>query len=333
MASAMKDTMRAVVIREPGGPDVLELQDVERPTPGPDDVLVRVASSGLNRADLIQRRGFYPAPPGYPPDIPGLEYAGLVEAVGASVEGMAIGDAVMGITGGGGYAEFVVAPAATTVAVPGGMDPVDAGAIPEVFMTAFDAVFLQEHLCTGEILLVLAVGSGVGTAAVQLGHRAGATVIGTSRTRAKLDAAAALGLAHGVLGDDTWPQQVKEVTDGRGVDVILDLVGGAYLAGSQRVLAERGRHIVVGVPGGMKAEIDLRVLMGKRASIRGTVLRARPVAEKVALARAFERDVVPGFESGELKPVIDRIFPVAEVSAAHAHMEENRNFGKILLGW
>jgi putative PIG3 family NAD(P)H quinone oxidoreductase len=325
--------MWAVVIREPGDPEVLELVAVPRPEPGPGEVRVRVASSGLNRADLLQRRGRYPVPPGYPKDIPGLELAGTVDALGEGVTTWAAGDAVMGILGGGGYAEYALSPASTLVPVPDGMPPAVAGAIPEVFMTAFDAAFVQEGLAAGETMLVHAVGSGVGTAAVQLALRAGAQVIGTSRTPDKLDRAREVGLEHGVLAGDQWAERVLELTGGRGVDVILDLVGGPYLEGNQRVVAERGRHIVVGVPGGSEATISLRLLMGRRASIRGTVLRARPLPEKEALARAFAAEVLPGFAAGELRPVIDRTFPAAGAAAAHAYMEENRNFGKILLEW
>ena len=325
--------MRAVVIREPGGPEVLELRRVPVPEPGAGEVRVRVATSGLNRADLLQRRGRYPVPPGYPEDIPGLELAGTVDALGEGVTAWSVGDAVMGILGGGGYAEHAISPASTLVAVPQGMTPADAGAVPEVFMTAYDAAFLQEGLARGETLLVHAVGSGVGTAAVQLARRVGARVIGTSRTAEKLEQARAVGLDEAVLADDGWPERVLELTENRGVDVILDLVGGPYLEGNQRVIAERGRHIVVGVPGGSDATISLRTLMGRRASIRGTVLRARPLPEKEALAEAFTREVLPGFAAGELRPVIDRTFPAEAAAEAHRYMEENRNFGKILLAW
>jgi len=325
--------MKAIVMRGPGGPDVLELREVPRPDPHAGEVRVRVASSGLNRADLSQRLGRYPAPAGSPQDILGLELAGTVDALGSGVRGLEEGDAVMGILGGGGYAEYAISPAETLVPVPTGMSLTVAGAIPEVFMTAFDAAFMQEGLQAGETLLVHAVGSGVGTAALQLARRAGAKVIGTSRTPDKLTRAAELGLEYGVLADERWPERVLELTGGRGVDVILDLVGGSYLAGNQRVVAERGRHIVVGVPAGAEATISLRALMGRRASIRGTVLRARPVAEKAAVARAFERDVLPGFATGELVPVIDRVFPADAVAEAHARMEANESFGKILMEW
>jgi len=329
----MSDMMKAIVMRGAGGPEVLELREVPRPEPGPGEVRVRVASSGLNRADLSQRMGRYPAPPGSPQDILGLELAGTVDALGKGVRGLEVGDAVMGILGGGGYAEYALSPQETLVPVPEGMSPATAGAIPEVFMTAYDAAFMQEGLKAGETLLVHAVGSGVGTAALQLARRAGATVIGTSRNQDKLERARELGLEHGVVADEGWPDRVLTLTGGRGVDVILDLVGAAYLAGNQRVVAERGRHIVVGVPAGSEATLNLRVLMGRRASIRGTVLRARPVAEKSAVAAAFVREVLPGFVSGTLAPVIDRVLPASEVAEAHRLLESNRSFGKILLEW
>ena len=329
----MSDRMRAVVIREPGGPAVLEVRRVPIPAPGPGDVRVRVSAFGVNRADVLQRMGRYPAPPGYPPDILGLELAGEVDAVGVGVERWRVGDRVMGVVGGGGYAERVCAPADTLVRVPDRLEDLEAAAVPEVFMTAFDAAFEQEGLRQGETLLVHAVGSGVGTAAVQLATLVGAHTIGTSRTPEKLERAAALGLEHGLLGDDAWPERVRTLTEGSGVDVILDLVGAPYVAGNQRVLGERGRWIVVGVTGGSKAEIDLRVLMGRRGSIRGTVLRARSVEEKAALARAFEVHVLPGFANRSLKPVIDRVFTADDAPSAHRYMEQNENFGKILLTW
>ena len=330
---ALARTMQAVVITEVGGPEVLQVRDVPCPVPGEAEILVRVAASGVNRADLLQRRGGYAAPSGSPQDIPGMEFSGTVEAVGPGVDRWREGDAVMGIVGGGAYAGFVVTHADAAVPVPRGMDVERAGAIPEVFMTAFDAVFLQEGLTEGETLLVHAVGSGVGTAALQLGRAFGATVLGTSRTPGKLERAAELGLEHAILGDDDWPDRVMEVTGGRGADVILDLVGGPYLAGNQKVLATGGRHIVVGVTGGPRTEIDLRSLMVRRGSIRGTVLRARPLEEKIALTRAFERDALPKFASGALRPVVDRILAAGEAQEAHRLLETNATFGKVLLRW
>lgn len=329
--------MRAVVITEPGDPDVLEVREVDAPTPGPGEVLVRIGSSGINRADLLQRQGRYPAPPGWPEDVPGLEFAGVVEAVGDGCRVRSVGDRVMGIVGGGGYAERATTHERATVTIPEGLSIEEAGAVPEVFMTAFDAVFLQCGLEVGETLLVHAVGSGVGTAAVQLARALGARTIGTSRTPEKLERAAELGLDVGVEtgegADRDWPARVAEATDGRGVDVILDLVGAPYIAGNLDVLARRGRWIVVGVPGGTTGPMDLRALMAKRASVTGTVLRARPLEEKIELAEAFESDVVPLFEDGALGPVIDTVFPPDAAADAHRRMEANLNFGKLLLTW
>ncbi len=325
--------MQAVVIRAFGDPESMELQERGPPEPGPEEILVRVLVSGLNRADLAQRRGHYPAPPGWPADIPGLEFAGTVAGLGSGETRWKMGDRVMGIVGGGAYAQYLVTHGSTAVNIPDGLSFREAGAIPEVFMTAYDALFRQVGLARGETVLIHAVGSGVGTAAVQLAEAFGARSIGTSRSREKLERARLLGLGVGVPADERWPRRVLEATSGRGVEVVLDLVGGAYLEGNQEVLAAGGRHIVVGVPGGGRAQIDLRKLMGKRATLRGTVLRARSVAEKAALAREFEATVVPLFQEGRVRPVIDRTFPPAEVCGAHRWMEENRNFGKILLEW
>lgn len=329
----MGSTMRTVVIREPGGPEVLEVRELPIPRPGPGEIRVRVVAAGVNRADLLQRRGGHPAPPGWPSDIPGMEFSGIVEKVGAGVTRWRAGHAVMGILGGGGYAEYVVTHADAAMAVPAGMAVDVAGAIPEVFLTAFDAVLLQEHLQAGETLLVHAVGSGVGTAALQLGRMVGATVLGTSRSDDKLRCASELGLHHAIPGDHRWPDAVLEATENRGADVILDLVGGPYLAGNQRVLAPGGRLIVVGVTGGATAQVDLRALMTRRASIRGTVLRVRTLDEKIALTRAFEDRALGGFTTGELRPVVDRMLPAGDAPAAHRLLEANATFGKVLLLW
>lgn len=325
--------MRAIAITEPGGPEVLELVDVPAPEPGFGQIRVRVAGSGINRADLLQRAGRYPAPPGCPADIPGLEFAGRVESVGPGVTRWVEGDSVMGIVGGGGYGELLVTHERTAVPVPAELDEVAAAGVPEVFMTAFDALFRQALLSAGETLLIHAVGSGVGTAAVQLARRAGARTVGTSRTSRKLDAARALGLDHAVLGEDSWPAGVREATGGRGVDVILDLVGGPYLAGNLLSMAVGARQVVVGVPGGARAELDLRGLMARRASIRGTVLRARSLEEKAALARDFERRVLPGFADGSLRPVVGDTVRPEHVADAHRAMEANKTFGKLVIVW
>lgn len=327
--------MKAVVMREPGGPDVLEVREVPRPEPGPGELLVEVAASGVNRADVLQRQGLYPPPPGWPADIPGLEFSGRVAARGAGTDLFAEGDTVMGLVGGGGYARYLVVPEREVMPAPRGLPLVEAGALPEAFLTAFDACFLQLGLAAGETLLVHAVGSGVGTAALQLARAAGVRVIGTSRTADKLDAAAKLGLDHGVLAEtpDAWVGPVKELTEGRGADVILDLVGGPYLPGNVRSVAERGRIVCVGIPGGRRNELDIRGLMGKRASLTGTVLRARPPEEKAALAREASRRLVPLFESAELRPVVDRSYAPTAAADAHRRMDDNLNFGKLLIVW
>lgn len=327
--------MKAIVMSGHGGPEVLELREVDTPEPGPAEVRVRVRRSGLNRADLSQRRGRYPAPPDWPQDIPGLEFSGEVDACGPGVHGFASGDRVMGIVGGGGYAESVVTHHRTLVPVPENLDEDGAGAVPEVFMTAFDALFGQAGLSLGDTLLVHAVGSGVGTAAVQLAAAAGVRTLGTSRTPDKLRRAGELGLDVAVEAGEgsNWVEGVRSATEGRGVDVILDLVGGGYLEGNLEVLAPGGRQIVVGVPSGTRAELDLRKLMGKRARLMGTVLRARPLEEKIDLAREFTRHVVPLLGAGAVRPVVDRVFPAREAPAAHAYLESNASFGKVLLSW
>ena len=324
--------MRAVVIPEFGGPEVLRLASVPDPRPSENEIVVGVRASGVNRADLLQRRGLYPPPPGQS-EVPGLEFAGVVEEAGAGATRWRPGDRVMGIVGGGGYAERVVVHERVAVAVPEGMPWSVAGAIPEVYMTAFDAVFRQAGLKRGEAVLVHAVGSGVGTAAVQLARRAGARTIGTSRTASKLKRAADIGLDVGLDGESAWDRAVRSETDGRGADVVLDLVGAPYLARNQAAIAVGGRHVVVGVPGGNRAEIDLRALMARRARLFGTVLRARAVEEKAALAAEFGAEVLPGFAEAWLLPVIDRVYPVSRAADAHGRMEANRNFGKIVMVW
>ncbi|MDE2875438.1 MAG: NAD(P)H-quinone oxidoreductase [Gemmatimonadota bacterium] len=324
--------MRAIVIPEFGGPEVLQLADVPDPEPSDGEILVKVKASGVNRADLLQRRGLYPAPPGES-EVPGLEFAGVVEEVGGGVTRWRPGDRVMGIVGGGGYAERVAVDERVAVAVPEGMPWSMAGAIPEAYMTAFDAVFRQAALRRGETLLIHAVGSGVGIAAMQLGRRAGAYTIGTSRTASKLVRAGGMGLDAGLDGGGAWERSVMKETHGLGADVIQDLVGAPYLARNQAAIAVGGRHVVVGVPGGSRAEIDLRALMARRARLFGTVLRARAVEEKAGLAEEFSAEVVPGFLDGWLLPVVDRVFPVSRAADAHLRMEANRNFGKIVMVW
>ncbi len=324
--------MRAVFITAPGGPEVLELREASVPKPGTGGVRVRVKAAGVNRADLLQRRGLYPPPPGWPADIPGLEYAGVVDRVGHGVSLWRPGDRVMGLVGGGGYADYVVVPEREAIRIPEGMSFEEAGAVPEVFITAHDALFTQLGLGLGQRLLIHAVGSGVGTAALQLAGVAGATVFGTSRSAWKLERARDLGLDVPIDSSaQDLAEIVRRVTDGAGVDAILDLVGGPYLAGSLESLAIKGRMIVVGLTAGRTTQIDLGVLLRKRLHVVGTSLRMRPLEEKIAAARAFERDVGGLLASGRVRPIIDQVFPIEEAAEAHRHMEANANFGKIVI--
>lgn len=339
-ASALTPIRIACIrIREPGGPDVLERVHRTLPPPAAGQARVRVRASGVNRADLLQRRGRYPAPDGYDDTLPGLEYAGTVEALGPGCRLRSVGDRVMGILGGHGYAEAVNVPERETIVVPDGVTLVDAAAIPEAFLTAWDALFGQARLRSGESVLIHAVGSGVGSAAVQLARDAGARTVGTSRTPRKVERAGALGLDRGIVAPsdegerEAWSDQLLKGEDGNGVDVILDLVGGSYLDGNLRVLGHRGRWIVVGVPGGTRGTLDLRALMAARGRIQGTLLRARPPEEKATLAREFERRVVPRFASGHLRPVVGEVIPAPDARRAHEIMEANRNWGKLLLRW
>jgi NADPH2:quinone reductase len=326
--------MRAVVLRSYGGPEVLQLVDVPDPVPGPDDVLASVEATAVNRADTVQRLGRY-APPGPRPahEIPGLEFAGVVEAVGERVRRWRAGDRVFGLLSGGGYAERVLTHERMLLPVPPGMTAEQAAAIPEVFFTAFDALFRQAGLSAGESVLVHAAASGVGTAAIQLAVDAGATAFGTTRSTVKAEQAARAGATMVVVGDDSadFASTVVAANGGRPVDVVLDLVGASYLARSLAALAPGGRLVVVGLVGGTRAEIDLGQLLNRRLHVIGTLLRPRPVEEKMALTAAFERVVLPRFASGRLHPVIDRVLPLAEAAEAHRLIEANAVVGKIVL--
>jgi len=337
--------MKAIRIREPGGPEVLEIGDAPTPRPGADDVLVRVRVAGINRADVLQRMGRYPAPPGSPPDIPGLEFAGEVVEVGENVSVWKTSDRVMGILGGGGYAEYTAVPAAQLLRAPKEMSWLEAGAIPEVFLTAADALFERGRLLAGETVVVHTAGGGVGTAALQLAREAGAgTVIGTA-SAPKLDRIRQAGLPldfgfdRAQIGAEYEPrllaQAVRQASNGGGADVILDTVGAPYWGANIASLATLGRLVVVGVLGGSVVHADLRALMAKRATVVGTVLRARSIAEKAAVTAEFRRRFLPAFSRAKaempLVPVIDRGYPLAEAAEAHRYVESNRSFGKVLL--
>jgi NADPH2:quinone reductase len=323
--------MRAVVFTPDHELIVTERPD---PRPGPGEVLVRVHGAGLNRADLIQRAGFYAAPPGSPADIPGLEFAGEVVAHGEGISEPALGARVFGIAGGGGQAELLAVPATQCAAVPEALDLVTAGSVPEVFVTAHDALVTQAAMQRGEVLLVHAVGSGVGTAAVQLGRATGCTVVGTARTPEKLEQARALGLDHGVLAArELDPAALAaDITAAVGpVDVVLELVGGDYLVTDIAVTGLRGRIALVGMMAGSRTQVDLGSLLMKRIRIYGTTLRARSVEEKAAATAGFVRDVVPLLARGEITPVVARTMPLEDAAAAYELLASDSVFGGIVL--
>lgn len=323
--------MRAVIASEPGEVDVLKV--VERPdlTAGPGELLVGVVATAVNRADLLQRRGLYPPPAGAS-DVLGLEASGHVLAVGEGVDGWSEGDGVCAVLPGGGYAEQVVVPAAVAMPLPTGVSAVDAGAVPEVFATAWDNVFRRARLATGETLLVHGGASGVGTATIQLAKRAGCRAIVTAGSADRVAACIDLGADDGVVYRDTdWSQRVLELTGGRGVDVILDVVGGSYLRPNLACLATEGRLVVIGLQGGAKTELNLGVVLSKRIAVMGSTLRARTVKERVPLMESLVADVWPGFADGSLRPVIDRVLPLEQVAEAHAALEAGEVFGKVVL--
>lgn len=327
--------MKAVVITRFGGPEVLEIRDVPRPEPAPEEVLVRVRSTALNRADLLQRLGRYPAPPGAPQNIPGLEFAGEVAESGANAHRWREGDRVMGIIAGGAHAEFVTAHQDAVAVVPPNLELSAAGGVPEVFITAHDAL-RQAGFKAGEHVLIHAVGSGVGLAATQLVRALGGHAFGTSRTPDKIERAKAYGLESGF--EVPQPSALtglsafaKSVTGDGGFDVVLDLNGGPYFAASLEAMAPRGRLILIGGVAGGKTEVDLYQILGKRLHVIGTVMRARSLHEKIATTAAFEGEVGPLLASGTVQPVIDSQFPLAQIQDAHRRLESNETFGKVVL--
>ena len=327
--------MKAVVITRFGGPEVLEVREVPAPRPGPEEVLVQVRSSGINRADLLQRAGRYAAPAGGPQDSPGLEFAGEIAELGAKAHRWRQGDRVMGIVGGGAHAELVTAHQDTLVAVPPNVEWTPAGAIPEVFITAYDAL-QQAGFKAGNNVLIHAVGSGVGLAATQLVRALGGRPFGTSRTADKIQGAKGFGLEAGYTVSD--PSSLTglatfatNVTGGSGFDVVLDLNGGPYFAASLEAMAMRGRIILIGGVAGGKAEVDLYQILRKRLHVIGTVLRARSLEEKIAITTTFGQEVVPLLAMGTIQPVIDSVFPLEQIALAHQRLESNETFGKVVL--
>ena len=326
--------MRAVIITRPGGPEVLEIQERPKPEPGIGQIRVRVRASALNRADVLQRAGNYPVPDGVSAEMSGMEYSGDVDAIGPSAALWKIGDRVMGIVAAGGHAEYLCVHEREAMSAPSKLSWEEVAAIPEVFLTAYDALFLRIGLRTGETVLIHAVASGVGTAALQLATISGGMTVGTSRSAQKLERAKQLGLQVGIdASREGWVSQIEKAVGVDRIQTILDLVGAPYLEANLRLLALRGRMVVVGLTAGAQAQLNMGVLLRKRLTIVGTVLRARPIEEKIALAREFSERIVPFFDAGRLEPIIDRVFPFAEIRAAHELMESNETFGKIVLRW
>ena len=319
--------MRAVVCCEKGSVEVLKIQQVIAPSLSSGYIRVKLHGVGVNRADVLQRKGAYPAPFPARAEILGLEYSGEVLEVGAGVTQWRIGDRVMGITAGGAYAEEVVVHALEALPVPDGMDLVEAAAIPEVFMTAYDALFTQANVQMGDRVLIHAVGSGVGLAAMQLANAVGATVVGSSRTQAKVERALKEGLSEGIwVRDGLFARRLQAP-----VDVVIDFIGAAYWKENIRALNLGGRMILVGLLGGRKAEVNLGALLQKRLTVQGTVLRSRTLEEKIRLAQRFRKQVLPLFASGALRTTVDVIYPLEEVAKAHVFMESNQSYGKIVL--
>lgn len=326
--------MKAVVSKLGEGPQGVRVMDVPAPTCGPEEIVVDVKATALNRADLLQTMGLYPAPPGVPAEIPGLEYSGVVAAVGARVTRWKQGDRVMGIVAGGAWAEQLVTHEREALAIPKALDFAAAAAVPEAFITAYDALVTQAGMTRGHQVLVHAVTSGVGTAALQLCRFFGATPIGTGRSEAKLERATKLGLTHAVLvKNDTFAARVKQLTQGAGCDIALDLVGASYFPETLDALARGGVLMVVGFVGGVTAEVPLRTILSKKLHVIGTTLRSRPLEEKILAAREFEARVVPGFDQGLLVPVVDSTLPMTSIAAALERMANNDTFGKLVLTW
>ena len=322
-------TMRQVYFAGAGGPEVIGIREVPVPEPAGTDVRVRVRAAGLNRADLLQRIGRYPAPAGWPAEVPGLEVSGEVDAVGPDVDRWRPGARVMGLVAGGAQSELLTAHESELMPVPDTLDDAGAAAVPEVWLTGFDALHARGRLQAGERLLVHAVGSGVGTAAVQLAKMAGAVVIGTSRTPDKLARAAQLGLDVGIVtGTDGFRAQLREP-----VDVILDILGAPAFADNLAVLAPRGRLVLLGFLQGASGELDLDPILRKRLEVIGTVMRTRNHAERTALVRDFASQVLPALGEGRLLPVVDQVLPMSRVREAHELLAANRTFGKIVLTW
>ena len=323
--------MRAVLITQSGGPEVLRVAERATPVPGAAEVLVKVAAAGVNRPDVMQRKGVYPPPPGAS-DIPGLEIAGVVAAVGPGVASLSVGEPVCALVAGGGYAEYCVAPELQCLPVPKGLTMVEAASLPETFFTVWSNVFERGRLQPGESLLVQGGSSGIGVAAIQVARALGSRVFATAGSADKCAACERLGAERAVnYRTEDFGEVTKGLTGGRGVDVILDMVGGDYVPREIAALAEEGRLVLIATMGGTRSEVDLRAVMGRRLTITGSTLRARPVAFKGAIARALRERVWPLLEAGTVRPVVHATFPLDHAPEAHRVIEAGQHIGKIVL--
>ena len=328
--------MRVIEITAPGGPEVLREAERAAPVPAAGELLIRVAASGVNRPDVLQRKGLYPVPPGAS-DLPGLEVAGQIvsgDAQAMAAAGLAVGDRVCALVAGGGYAEFCVAPVGQCLPVPKGFSEVEAASLPETFFTVWSNVFERARLQLGETLVIQGGTSGIGVTAIQLAKAFGATVIATAGSDEKCAACIALGADHAInYKQKDFADEVRRITQQRGADVILDMVAGAYVAREVGCLAEDGRLVIIAVQGGTESEFDAGVLLRRRLVITGSTLRPRPIAFKTAIAAALRKTVWPWLEAGRVKPVVFKVFPAAEAAQAHALMETNLHIGKLVLAW
>ena len=331
MPADLPSTMTAIEIAEPGDADVLRAVTVPRPDPNPGEVLIKVAGAGVNRPDVLQRKGHYPPPAGASP-LPGLEVAGTVVAAAADVTEPRIGDQVCALVTGGGYAEYCAAPAPTCLPVPAQLDMVEASAVPETFFTVWTNVFDRAHLTSGETILIHGGSSGIGTTAIQLARALGARVLATAGSAEKCAACAELGAQKAInYRDEDFVAVAKAYTDGRGVDVVLDMVGGDYIARNVDAMAVDARHVSIAFLTGAKVTINMQHIMVKRLTLTGSTLRARPVAEKAVIAQSLRQTVWPLLEQGTVRPIVFQTFPLAEAAKAHALMESGAHIGKIVL--
>lgn len=331
ISETLPETMIAIGFEEPGGPEVLRPQTVPLPNPGPGQVLVKVAYAGVNRPDVVQRRGLYPPPPGASP-IPGLEISGIVVSVGSDVADAMVGERVCALVSGGGYAEYCLAMADHCLPVPDDLPLDQAAALPETLFTVWHNVFERGWAREGETILVHGGTSGIGTMAIMLGKTFGLTVIVTCGDAAKCAAALEIGADHAIDYKATdFVEEVKRITEGQGVDLVLDMVAGDYVARNLRCMKEDGRHVTIAVQGGMQAELNMAVIMSRRYTLTGSTLRPRSNQFKALLAQEIEANAWPLFARGELRPIMDQVFALADAAAAHARMEDGAHIGKIVL--